>query len=215
MNRLHPLAPPHKGIRNALGQASIAIDSIDVGSGESIDHFKALIRDVATILHDHAHQEDHYIFAPAERVQPGLTHECSRSHHRLHQTLDQISSEALALNEESTRETIEALERLFHGFHRDYLDHMMEEEDNIETVLIANFSDEEMMADQGAIMAEMPFETLLLWFRFIVPARSIEDNRQVLAGFTAAAPPEAVAAVWDVLRGSVSSERFIALTSDL
>jgi hypothetical protein len=92
---------------------------------------------------------------------------------------------------------------------------MIDEEKNIETVLLSHFSDEELMADQGEIMSQMPFETLLLWFRFIVPSRSISDNRQVLSGFTAAAPPEAVEAVWAVLRDVLPPKRFAAITNNL
>lgn len=129
--------------------------------------------------------------------------------------LDQVVAAAEAIEASSPVEAVEALGSVFHPFHRAYLDHMLHEEQEIEPVLLANFTDEEMIADQGAIMAEMPFTTLLLWFRFIVPARSVADNRQVLGGFTAAAPAEAVAAVWDVLRGVLPPDRFLAITTDL
>jgi hypothetical protein len=215
MSRLRPLDPPHKGIRNALGQASISIDSLDCGSIESIDDFRVLIHQVATILHDHAQQEDNYIFAPAERVQPGLTHTYSQNHEELHNALVKIVADAEALNVTSSQESIEALGLAFHQFHRDYLEHMIDEEKNIETVLLSHFSDEDLMADQGEIMSQMPFETLLLWFRFIVPSRSISDNRQVLSGFSASAPPEAVEAVRAVLRDVLPPERFAAITNNL
>jgi hypothetical protein len=37
-------------------------------------------------------------------------------------------------------------------------------------------------------MQQMEFKTLLLWFKFIVPARRSEENKQVLTAFKANAP---------------------------
>ncbi|MEY2755327.1 MAG: hypothetical protein RJB65_1685 [Actinomycetota bacterium] len=72
-----------------------------------------------------------------------------------------------------------------------------------------------MIADQGVIMQTVPFETLLLWFKYIVPARSTSDNRQVLAGFKSAAPAEAFDTVAALLRDVLPPERFAAITDGL
>jgi hypothetical protein len=56
------------------------------------------------------------------------------------------------------------------------------------------------MGHQVAIMQEMSFETLLLWFKYIVPARRTEENAQVLRGFKGAAPKEAFDAAMAVIK---------------
>ena len=75
------------------------------------------------------------------------------------------------------------------------------------------FSDEELMQHQIAIMGEMSFETLLLWFKYIVPARRPEENAQVLTGFKSAAPEVAFKAVIDVIKNEISETEFQAILS--
>jgi len=75
------------------------------------------------------------------------------------------------------------------------------------------FTDEELMQHQIAIMGEMSFETLLLWFKYIVPARRPEENAQVLTGFKSAAPEAAFNAVIDVIKNEISETEFHTIQS--
>jgi hypothetical protein len=61
-------------------------------------------------------------------------------------------------------------------------------------------------------MKNMDFATLLLWFKYIVPARRIEENVQVLTAFKSAGK-EAFEAVLNVIRPQLSEERFNAIVS--
>ncbi len=57
----------------------------------------------------------------------------------------------------------------------------------------------------------MPPAMLMDWFRAIAPARTVEENQQVLRDFAAAAPPEATAQVLATLREVLPPERYDAV----
>lgn len=215
MDRLRPLDPPHKGIRNSLAQVSLLAGRTDFGDLDEVELLRTEAAKAFTLLRDHAMQEDDYIFGPLDRRLPGATDGDRAQHVELHAELDRL--EELLASFDGTQSNDEGHEFVlgFSGFHGRYLLHMESEERHTEKLLLEHVTDDEMAADQGAIMAQMPFETLLLWFEYIVPARRVSDNRQVLAGFRAAAPDEAFDAALAVLEMVESSERLIAMTEDL
>ena len=84
--------------------------------------------------------------------------------------------------------------------------HIDGEDTELEPIMQEHFTDEELIGHQIEIMKEMSFETLLLWFKYIVPARRPSENAQVLSGFKASAPAEAYEQVMALIGTQVSSE---------
>lgn len=215
MDRLRPLDPPHKGLRNALARTSMLAGRTDFGDPNELSALRGMASELFTLLRDHAKQEDEFIFVPLEDRRPGTTTTDRSEHVALHAELDAL--EAMLASFDGTQSNDEGHEFVLglSGFHGRYLVHMEHEERITEPLLLEHVTDDEMAADQGAIMAQMPFETLLLWFKYIVPSRRVSDNRQVLAGFVSAAPQEAIDAVFEVLRAADTPERFAAMTKGL
>jgi hypothetical protein len=75
-------------------------------------------------------------------------------------------------------------------------------------MLMELFSDEQLQAQQMQIMSRMDFDTLLLWFQYIVPARQSSENIQVLRAFRQTASADAWGQVMGVLRGVLSEADF-------
>jgi hypothetical protein len=98
-------------------------------------------------------------------------------------------------------------------FQSHYLEHINEEDVALEAEMQKHFTDEELMQHQIAIMAEMSFETLLLWFKYIVPARRPEENAQVLSGFKSAVPETAFNAVIEIIKNEVSENELHEIQS--
>lgn len=215
MDRMRPLEPPHLGIRNALGQVSFALGNTDVGESHDRAALAQLFSELMILLHDHARQEDHYIFRPAETAAPGSSATAAAMHLELERDLQDLGVAIASFDGSQSAEAVAEVVRSFHRFHLRYLDHMLDEELTIEPILLAHQTDEEMIADQVEIMQTVDFATLLLWFKYIVPARRDVDNRQVLAAFKSFAPKEAFSAVSGVLRDVLPRTRYEALTSDL
>jgi len=75
------------------------------------------------------------------------------------------------------------------------------------------FTNEELMEHQIEIMKEMSFDTLLLWFKYIAPARRPEENAQVLSGFKSVAPELAFTTVLNTIRAEVDDEEMQQILS--
>ena len=98
-------------------------------------------------------------------------------------------------------------------FQSDYLAHLHEEDSVLEIEMQKLFSDEELMLHQIEIMKEMSFDTLLLWFKYIVPARRPEENAQVLTGFKSVAPETAYSTVLSTIKNEISESEFELIQS--
>ena len=71
MATLRPLDPPHKGIRNALSQLSLAAGSTAAPDTAAVGALVTLCIDVLDFLDEHADFEEKYILEPLEERVPG------------------------------------------------------------------------------------------------------------------------------------------------
>jgi hypothetical protein len=76
-----------------------------------------------------------------------------------------------------------------------------------------HFTEDELIQHQIEIMKEMNFETLLLWFKYIVPARRPEENAQVLSGFKSAVPNTVYETVLSTIKEEISEREMQLILS--
>ena len=212
MDRLKSLDPPHKGLRNVLSQFSLMAGNTNYKSKSEIETLKSLGEDLFLLLKNHTKNEDTYILAPLkEKYFEDTTYV-----ENVHSTLEQME-----LNLKSTLESFDGTQSdeighdfylSFTEFHGEFLKQIANEDRNLEIDMQAAFTDEELIQHQVAIMNSMDFSTLLLWFKYIVPARRIEENVQVLTAFKSAGA-EAFEAVLNVIRPQLSEERYNSIVS--
>jgi len=213
-SRLRPLDPPHKGLRNALGVLSLQAGRTDFGDAGSVADLQATAAGVWAVLRDHARLEDEYIFARLERVVPGATAPAAEQHPELAAAVDDLEEmlagyDGTQSNDEGHRFVLALVD-----FQARYLAHLVLEETVIEPLLLEHVTDEEFAADQQAVVQEADPATLLLWFRYIVPARRPVDSRPILANFVANAPAPAVDAVRSVLAEVLDEQTFRAVLDE-
>ena len=125
---------------------------------------------------------------PLEQKAPGSTEIYLEHHQEIENWEKELEESLYAFNRNQDNDEGHSFYLDFCNFQSAYLEHIDEEDIELEEAMQNNFTDEELMAHQLTIMQQMPFETLLLWFKFIVPARRAEENAQVLHGFKSAAP---------------------------
>jgi len=213
MERLKSLDPPHKGLRNALGKLTLIAGKTDYTSVESVENLKLMAKEVFHLLKDHTATENKFILAPLEKRNSSFTQNYYSDHEEIDQVEQQLFERFLSLNGEQSNDFGHQLYLDLCNFQAHYLEHINEEDTVLEIEMQKQFSDEELMQHQIAIMGEMSFETLLLWFKYIVPARRPEENAQVLTGFKSAAPEVAFKAVIDVIKNEISETEFQAILS--
>jgi hypothetical protein len=213
MERLKSLDPPHKGLRNILSQFSLLAGKTSYGNLEEVTKLKALGSDLFHLLENHADTEEGYILAPLKAKHTEATTEIEAEHTKLDILETKVKDTLGSFDGTQSDDEGHEFYLMFSEFHSTYLRHIAEEDRNLEISMQEAFTDEELIQHQMAIMASMDFPTLLLWFKYIVPARRIEENAQVLNAFKAGAPEEAYNAVLDTIRPQLSEARFNAILS--
>lgn len=213
MQRLKSLDPPHKGIRNLLSQFSLLAGRTSYSNIAEVNELKIVGSDMFTLLQNHHYTEEAFILAPLKLKHPQATEEVESEHLELDRLERSIQQKLAALDGTQSDDEGHALYLEFTEFHSRYLHHIAEEDRQLEIDMQEAFTDEELIQHQVAIMESMDFTNLLLWFKYIVPARRIEENAQVLTAFKGAAPAEAYTAVLDTIRPQLSAERFEAIVS--
>ena len=213
MNQLKSLDPPHKGLRNALGKLALAAGKTDYTSLSSVELLKKIANEVFHLLKDHTNTENKFILAPLEKRKPGFS-EIYISDHTKIDKLEQILYDRFeALNGEQTNDIGHQLYLDFCNFQSLYLEHVNEEDLVLEQEMQRHFTEDELMQHQIEIMKEMSFDTLLLWFKYIVPARRPEENAQVLSGFKSAVTDIVFTTVLNTIKEEISESEMQSILS--
>jgi hypothetical protein len=213
MERMKSLDPPHKGLRNALGKLAFIAGKTNYASVDSVKKLQLVAKDVFTLLKDHTATENKFILAPLEKRNPSFTKDYYSHHLEIDEIEQQLLDRILSLNGQQTNDHGHQLYLDICQFQSHYLEHINEEDIALEAEMQKHFTDEELIQHQIAIMAEMSFETLLLWFKYIVPARRPEENAQVLSGFKSAVPEAAFQAVIETIKNEVSENELQEIQS--
>jgi len=213
MNRLKSLDPPHKGLRNALGKITLLAGKTDYTSKASVEKLQALGNEVFALLKDHTQTENKYILAPLEKRNPGFTEDYMTDHGEIDNLEQSLLDRLMAFNGEHSNDEGHQFYLDLCDFQSAYLEHIDVEDVELEEEMQKHFTDEELMGHQIEIMQAMSFDMLLLWFKYIVPARRPDENAQVLTGFKSAAPEEAYAAVLNTIRQEISENELNEILS--
>lgn len=193
MKRMKSYDVPHKGLRNALSQMQLLAGKTDYSNQNEVEQLYKLGEDVFKILTIHATDEDEVTLAALEQRCKGCSQHDFDDHEQIHIAQDKLEK-LLAKIYANTKEGQDATEDgeefylAFSEFHGTYLEHTAEEERVTQLMLWKYFTDEELAAHRGEIMAKNPPQTLLTWFRFVIPAQSHKERVGLLAGFKKMAP---------------------------
>lgn len=213
MKRVSSYDVPHKGLRNALAQLSLLAGSTDYNDPTEVRQLHALGSDVFSLLAIHSNDEDEVVLAALELRCPGCGDHDTEDHIRIHRQQEELEH-ALALLYTASEEGRDVAEAgadfylLLSEFHGSYLGHMAREERRTQPLLWEHFSDEELVAHRAKIMASNPPETLLTWFRFVLPAQSLKERVGLLQGFGKAVHPDFFAEAMAVAKAVLPREEF-------
>ena len=213
MNRPKPYDVPHKGLRNALSQLSLLAGKTDYSDQKEVEQLYKLGADVFKILSIHAADENSVTLAELEARCPGCSQHDVDDHEQLHTAQDKLEKLLSKIYNDSQRgqnvtEDGAEFYLALSEYHGEYLAHTAEEERVTQPLLWKFFTDEELAAHRGKIMAKNPPETLLIWFRFVIPAQRHNERVGLLAGFKKMAPPAFFEQGMEVIRKVLLQREF-------
>jgi hypothetical protein len=193
MERMKTYDVPHKGLRNALSQVSLLAGKTNFEDPTEIETLYRLAADVFKILSIHAADEDEVTLAELEKRCPGCSKHDVDDHKEIHFAQNKLEKLLSAIYADSksgkdVRESGAAFYLAWSEFHGVYLEHAAEEERVTQPLLWQHFTDDELASHRGKIMVKNPPETLLTWFRFVIPAQSHSERVGLLSGFKKMAP---------------------------
>lgn len=215
MTRIKSFDAPHKGLRSALSKFSLLAGKTNYADLEQLTELKKTGNELFILLNDHVHTENEFVLKPLEERVPGAAGHDLHDHEELEniQKAVEMSLNRFDGTQDADQEHQFYLE--FSGFHSRYLDHILHEESVTEKLLQDNFSDEELIEHRIQTMQRIAFPTMLLWFKYIIPAQRQDENIRMLLGFKANVPKEAFNAVSFTIQAEMSKNEFNNLLSKL
>jgi hypothetical protein len=207
--------PIHKGLRAATSAMLVRLGSCDFADPAEARPALAELRALAAACAAHlGHEEDH-VHPALEARRPGATagleadHE---RHHALFEGLEALAKTVEAAGPAGRGAAGRALYLGFAAFVAEDFAHMDREERTIQPLLHALFTDAELMAMEGAILAGLSPEKAAMFLGMMLPAGNPDQQFAILSGVRAAAPPAAFEAMLQgVARPSLTPERWARL----
>lgn len=219
MNRMKSYDVPHKGLRNALSQLSLLAGKTDYTNPEQVEQLYLLGTDVFMLLTTHATDEDQITLAQLEKKIPGSSQHDKEEHEVIHQQqlkLETLLSDIYNGSASGNDVCVAGSEFYlsFSEFHSAYLAHMAEEERVTQMHLWECFTDVELAEQRKMIMRKNTPDTLLTWFKFVLPAQSHAERASLLTGFKMAAPTPFFNTAMESIRKVLSVSEFSGLEKE-
>lgn len=196
--RHDPYGAVHKGIRAAHMRCLVAIGAADPASDAGIDRLAREIADHLAMCHTHLQDEDSFLHTALERRRPGASAHAAEDHddhQRSFVELDALLSQVVSALPSARPDALAQLYRRFARFVADDLLHMDHEEHVLLPDLQAAFTDLELQAIEGQIIAAIPADRMAMFLDAMMDGLPQPEVSALLGAMQAAMPPEAHAAL--------------------
>lgn len=193
--------PVHKGLRRTMFALLDRLGSGNLNDAAQRDALLGEMRVLLDVCTHHIKHENTFIHPALEERAKEASQRTAREHEEHSKELAEL--QGLIAELEKAAESARPLlaHRLYLAFSRfvgENLNHMADEEQVVLDKLHAHFTDEELMALEGRILAGIAPDLMMTFMRMMIPAMNREERVLLLGGMKQAAPPEAFNAVMQV-----------------
>ena len=192
----------HKGIRYAHGKILQKIATCDTGDRDAVAGLARAVEDHLAMCQSHLEHENAQIHTALESRVPGATAIASHQHDDHERSFVELRSLLQALvsaDSVAAASAQKALYRRFVLFVAFDFEHMDGEENALQPILQAYFSDDELREIEGRIVSNIPEAEMVLFLRAMLAAASVSERKEMLGHMKDAMPAEA----FDGLMGAV------------
>lgn len=204
--------PVHKGLRAMIYDLSTRLQKNDFtnisATRDLITHLEndfAIARSagcVLCVLAHHAEDEESVIFPSVAKADSQLVQSLITDHHDLTRrelALAKSAHELLEIPEPAGRVAAgAALNRRANELFAAYIYHMNREDEVVVPLMQQHFTDAQLAAMRGTIIAGLPPDRLFAILGFMLPALNVHELSDLIAAVTPTAPPAMTAAVVDL-----------------
>lgn len=201
--RLNLYTQIHKGLRACMSEVLVRVGRLDPHDSADIKAAAADVRGLIEFARDHLRHEEEWIHPALEARRAGSSAE-SRAEHEQHlETFDLLESSLRILERSQEQERPTAALRLYRQlalFVAENFEHMHVEETENHAVLVALYSEQEILDLHARLVASVTPAAMTVAMRWMIPASSAPERAAVLGGMQQAAPAPVFAAVLDIVR---------------
>jgi hypothetical protein len=194
--------PIHKGLRLGSAQLLIRLGCADWREEEAARAVLADLRLHLQLSREHLEHEDDVYMPPLRERYRELAAQLDSDHRDHYRTFADLEVLIAAVEAAAARNRLEPARSLYLRYSiyfADDLAHMAREEVDTLPVFHAIFSDAELMAMEGRIIASIPPERLVQYYDLMLPGMNPQERATFLRYIGAAAPPDALVHLRDVV----------------
>jgi len=214
--------PAHKGLRSMIYDLGGRLQRTDfsdtVASTAVLADLEHEFANAVTsscllcLLHGHAGHEETNVFPSMQSIDPAMIRMLIDDHQEITRRLVLLTKMAHEINAlEAPDQRVAAgarINREANEFFAFYLGHMNKEEVTIVPAMKEHFTDEQLGAMQGKIIASMPRDRLAGYLRWMLPSLTLAELSGLMAGVKRGMPPEALQFVVGIGAANVDSARW-------
>jgi hypothetical protein len=203
--------PIHKALRHMLYTTSRSLGIADFrDDGVAGEAIRGLERTIM-LLEAHAMHEEKHVHPQIKSKAPDVVASLEKDHqndNKVYTELRRLSQEAGNATGDRKAVLGGAIYEKYNAFVGEYLGHMVLEEGDMQQVLWDNFTDDELGAIEGALMADVPPELMAQFLPEICGALNPDELSFMLGGLKAVAPPEMFAGVVQMAAQATPSQNW-------
>ncbi|MDA1128902.1 MAG: hemerythrin domain-containing protein [Chloroflexi bacterium] len=185
--------PIHKAMRHILFSTSQQVGLTDFGDDADVTEALEAVDRMISLLHEHRENEDRFVHPPAERKIPGITAKFEEDHVQdiaLSNEVQGITSEIRKAGGADRMALGIKLHERLNDYIGIYLGHLYREETTMQQALWENFTDEELIAIEMEIVANVPPPVMADLLKVFCSTYSADEIAPILGNIKANAPPE-------------------------
>lgn len=208
----------HKAMRALMADILVAVGKMDPADDSEVEWIGSRVLQFADFCTSHLEHENEFVHVALEARMPGSSARIAAEHVEHEQAIAALKAAVGKLQTSSGPEREHAALALYRQlalFIAHNFEHMQAEEIEHNQALWVHYTDEELLALHGRLVATIPPEETLFTMRWMVPAMTPAERLVVLQGMQTHAPAPAFAAVLDVVRPHLSSGEWAKLARGL
>ncbi|WP_028080387.1 hemerythrin domain-containing protein [Solimonas soli] len=194
----------HKGLRAMMNEVLTAAGRCDWSDGAECARTLAAVRELADFCAGHLAHENRFVHPAMEARAPMTSLAAAHEHVEHEAAIKRLRGQAALVEVLNGAARVEAGEALYRGlavFVGENFVHMNDEETRHNAVLWALYSDAELEALHGALVASLTPDEMRMAMRWMLPNASHAERVGLLEGMRANAPAPVFEATLAMLRG--------------
>lgn len=208
----------HKALRALMADTLLATGRMDVEDELETAQTTQRIIELLEFCGAHLRHENEFVHTAIEARAPGASSAIAHDHEHHEEHIARLSVSVASLRAMPVAARHAAALDLYRQlalFIAENFQHMNVEETAHNAVLWARYTDAELAAIHGALVASIPPDEMMFTARWLVPFMNPAERTAVVGDMQANAPAPAFAALIDVVRPHLSDREWVKLADSL